>query len=64
MSFDDDRTTQDRQHGYGDYARSRRANPRVDVGHTIRRWVDWAKSRPTECWVFFAAGLVLGGILM
>lgn len=59
MSFDYDRTAQDRQQGY-----AYRARPRVDFGHTVRRWVDWAKSRPSESWVFFAAGLVLGGILM
>jgi hypothetical protein len=64
MSFDYDRTAQNRQHGYGDHAGSWRANPRVDFGHTVRRWVDWAKSRPSESWVFFAAGLVLGGIVM
>ncbi len=41
-----------------------RAHDRIDFGHTAHRWLNWVKTRPSESWVFFAAGLVLGGILM
>ena len=37
---------------------------RIDFGHTAQRWLTWLKTRPTENWIFFAAGLVAGGIVM
>lgn len=41
-----------------------RRHERINFGHTVHRWRDWLKSRPSESWVFFAAGLVLGGIVL
>jgi hypothetical protein len=63
MSFDYERAGERTgQSGQRDYAF--RAHERIDFGHTAHRWLDWIKTRPSESWVFFAAGLVLGGILM
>jgi hypothetical protein len=46
------------------FAHHDRNGERIDFGHTAHRWLTWLKTRPTECWLFFAAGLVLGGIVM
>ncbi|MBL8707701.1 MAG: hypothetical protein JNL25_00790 [Rhodospirillaceae bacterium] len=63
MSFDYERSGQGSGHaGPRDYACH--GHERVDFGHTAHRWLNWIKTRPGENWVFFAAGLVLGGIVM
>jgi hypothetical protein len=56
MSFDYETRQEWRSQGNG--------RERIDFGHTAQRWLTWLKTRPTENWIFFAAGLVLGGIVM
>lgn len=34
-----------------------------DWQRTVERLLAWLKSRPVECWAFFAAGFVLAAIL-
>lgn len=57
MSFDYE-TRQERRRYSAD------GRERIDFGHTAHRWLNWVKTRPTENWIFFAAGLVLGGAVM
>lgn len=52
------------ERGGNAYGRHDQGGERIDFGHTAHRWLNWAKTRPTESWLFFAAGLVLGGIVM
>lgn len=64
MSFDYETAGDQRRQGDTGRDYTFRRRERIDFGHSAHRWLDWLKTRPSESWVFFAAGLVLGGIVM